>query len=243
MTMAGPERPVAGPPAAASSTTTRTSTKSGTSGWNSSTPADGCPGREVGHGQRLELEHLEQLGHVDVLRREPAAQHVVARRHQLDAEPLQVGVDVAGRQDRAPRRAASVTRFSSSESTMPGSPGYSSASVAHGRERRARTRSLGEPARRARVTCSTSAVDLARGPPQQPLDSSAVERPRRAAVAREAATRAANGSGAAASERSSAARSSGDDRRGSRASGRKPQSASKRLAQREMTSGLCSASL
>ena len=49
-----------------------------------------CRGREV--------EHPQQLGDVDVLGGQPAAQHVVRVRHQLDAGAGQVGVQVAGGQ-------------------------------------------------------------------------------------------------------------------------------------------------
>ncbi|MCO5606194.1 hypothetical protein L7F22_060381 [Adiantum nelumboides] len=51
-----------------------------------------------------EVEDAQQLRHVDVLGRQPAAQHVVRVGHQLDARPREVGVQVAGRQvHRLPR--------------------------------------------------------------------------------------------------------------------------------------------
>ena len=57
--------------------------------------------RPLGHpgedGRRLgvEVQHAQQLRHVDVLGREAAAQHVVGVGHQLDARPGQVHVQVA----------------------------------------------------------------------------------------------------------------------------------------------------
>ena len=52
----------------------------------------------------VEAQRPQQLGDVDVLGGEPAPQHVVRRRHQLDAGALQVGVQVAGGQvDPLPR--------------------------------------------------------------------------------------------------------------------------------------------
>ena len=55
-------------------------------------------GHEVGNRQGLEVEHREQLGNIDVLGRESAAQHVVGAGHDFDAEATEIGVDVARRQ-------------------------------------------------------------------------------------------------------------------------------------------------
>ena len=55
-------------------------------------------GGEHGHADGLERDGVQQFRHVHELRREPAAEHVVRGRHDLDAEAVQVGMDVAGRQ-------------------------------------------------------------------------------------------------------------------------------------------------
>ena len=53
-------------------------------------------GCTIGCGQRSGVEHLEQLLDVDVLGGQPAAHDVVAGAHHLDADTVQVGVQVAG---------------------------------------------------------------------------------------------------------------------------------------------------
>ena len=55
--------------------------------------------------QRGEVGDPQQFGDIDALRGEAAAQHVVARRHDLDADTTQVGVHVARRRGRSPRPA------------------------------------------------------------------------------------------------------------------------------------------
>ena len=54
-------------------------------------------GGECGNAQRAEVDGAQQFRHVDVLGGEPAAQDVVRSRHDLHAQPAQVGMDVARR--------------------------------------------------------------------------------------------------------------------------------------------------
>ena len=53
---------------------------------------------------RVEIRHREQLGHIDVLGREPAPQHVVTAGHDLDREAVEVAVHRTGfHEDDLPR--------------------------------------------------------------------------------------------------------------------------------------------
>ena len=58
----------------------------------------------------VEAQDVEQLVDVDVLGRQPAAQHVVGRRHDLDAAAAQVGVQVPGREVDGVARARGARR-------------------------------------------------------------------------------------------------------------------------------------
>jgi hypothetical protein len=53
-------------------------------------------GGEHGIREWADVEHGQQFLDVDVLRRQPTADHVVARSHDLDAHTVDVGVEVAG---------------------------------------------------------------------------------------------------------------------------------------------------
>ena len=59
---------------------------------SATTPPPTIRGTTTGAGPGVGSSTAQQLGDVDVLRGEAAAQHVVARGHELDAEPLEVGV-------------------------------------------------------------------------------------------------------------------------------------------------------
>ncbi len=54
-----------------------------------------CPGGEYRRRGWPRVENIEQLVHVDVFRRQPTAQHVVRRCHDLDADTVDIGVQQA----------------------------------------------------------------------------------------------------------------------------------------------------